>query len=165
MMVCAVMSRNSSTENTLEASTTHIPACICRPVDFSPASTDSVVRCQKGNERLWEWAVQEVAASSRQSSLNSQIKALAGSADPSAAAVRAWPYLRVTVVLGCAEVEHHTQAHNEAKGTLQNTPHTHKAKKHTLLNAKCGSAFANDHTTANALVLVRSPKLSAVGLR
>ena len=108
----------------------------------------------------------EVAASSRQSSLSSQIKALAGSADPSAAAVRAWPYLRVTVVLGCAEVEHHTQAHKEAKGTLHTRhTHTHKAKKHALLNAKSGNAFANDHTTANAPVLVRSPKLSAVGLR
>ncbi len=67
-------------------------------------------------------------ASSRQSSLNSQIKALAGSADPSAAALRAWPYLRVAEVLGCVEVEHHTQAHKEAKGTLHNTPHTHKGK-------------------------------------
>ena len=107
----------------------------------------------------------DVAASSRQSSLNSQIKALAGSADPSAATLRALPCLMVAVVLACAEVEHHTQAHKEAKGTLHNTPHTHKAKKHTLLNAKCGNAFANDHTTANAPVLVRSPKLSAVGLR
>ncbi len=105
-------------------------------------------------------------ASSRQSSLSNQIKALACSRDPCAAALRAWPYLRVTVVLACAEVEHHTQAHKEAKGTLHNTPHTHtKQKKHTLLNAKCGNAFANDHTTANAPVLVRSPKLSAVGLR
>ena len=73
----------------------------------------------------------EVAASSRQSSLSSQIKALAGSADPSAAALRAWPYLRVAVVLACAEVEHHTQAHKEAKGTLQNTPHTHTKQKNT----------------------------------
>ena len=73
--------------------------------------------------------------------------------------------LRVAVVLACAEVEQHTQAHKEAKGTLHNTPHTHTKQTHTLLNAKCGNAFANDHTTANAPVLVRSPKLSAVGLR
>ncbi len=112
-----------------------------------------------------EWAVLEVAASSRQSSLNSQIKALVSSRDPCAAARRAWAYLMVTVVLACAEVEHHTQAHKEAKGTLHNTLHNTQRKKHMLLNAKCGNAFANDHTTANALVLVRSPKLSAVGLR
>ncbi len=74
----------------------------------------------------------EVAASSRQSSLRSQIKAMAGSADPGAAALRAWPYLRVAVVLACAEAEQHTQAHKEAKGTLQNTPHTHKEKTHVV---------------------------------
>jgi hypothetical protein len=77
-------------------------------------------------------AVLEVAASSQQSSLNSQIKALVRSRDPGAAAVRAWPYLRVAVALACAGVEHHTQAHKEAKGTLHNTPHTHKQK-----NTRC----------------------------
>jgi hypothetical protein len=76
--------------------------------------------------------VLEVAASSRQSSLNSQIKAMAGSADPSAAALSAWPYLRVTVIMGCAEVEQHTQVHKEAKGTLHNTPHTQSKKTHVV---------------------------------
>ena len=75
----------------------------------------------------------EEAASSRQSSLSSQIKARAGSTDHSAAALRAWPCLRVAVVLACAEVEHHTQAHKEAKGTLHNTPRTHTKQKTHLV--------------------------------
>ncbi len=40
--------------------------------------------------------------------------------------------LRVAVVLACAEVEHHTQSHKDAKGTLHNTPHTHRKK-----NTRC----------------------------
>jgi hypothetical protein len=36
--------------------------------------------------------------------------------------------------------------------------------RHTIRSKWGYQAFANDHTTANAPVLVRSPKLSAVGL-
>ncbi len=50
MTLLAVMQRNVSTENTLEASTTHIPACICIPADFSPDNTASVVQ----SVRKWE---------------------------------------------------------------------------------------------------------------
>jgi hypothetical protein len=58
-------------------------------------------------------------------------KDLGGEADPSAALPSTRPSLGATAVLVSGEVEHHTQAHREAKGTQHSTrQHTPTQEAH-----------------------------------
>ncbi len=101
------------------------------PVDFSPTSTASVV-CSDNKEMGGLWGVGCAGGGGVLAAIEFE------QPDQGTGRQRRHQCNR-TESMGipegnsgmCAEVEHHTQAHREAKGTLHNTPHTRTKQKNT----------------------------------